>query len=90
MAKWQQGDPNSAFRNAAECVRSCLSFNETSLFTVSAETLAGIALGSGEHARAARILGMVERTSLLVGAGRQPGLAGRAPRGHRGTAAADG
>ncbi|MFC0542006.1 helix-turn-helix transcriptional regulator [Kutzneria chonburiensis] len=68
MAKWLQGDLDTAFRNAAECVRCCLSFNETSLFTVLAETLAGIALGAGEHARAARILGMVERTSLLVGA----------------------
>jgi predicted ATPase/DNA-binding CsgD family transcriptional regulator len=68
MAKWQQGEPDAAFRNAAECVKSCVSLNDTSLFTVLAETLAGIALASGEHARAARILGVVERTSQQVGA----------------------
>jgi non-specific serine/threonine protein kinase len=67
MAKWLKGETAAARHHAAESVRMTVMFNDASRFAIVAEMLAGMALESGEHDRAAGILGLVEKIWERVG-----------------------
>ncbi|SDH46548.1 non-specific serine/threonine protein kinase [Lentzea fradiae] len=67
LAKLQQNDRAAAFEHAVRCLRIAVDFEDVPLFAVQAEMLASTAASDGEAARAASILGLVERIWLQVG-----------------------
>ncbi|MCG8920364.1 LuxR C-terminal-related transcriptional regulator [Actinokineospora sp. PR83] len=67
LARWKQGDLAGAYEHAAECVRLAAGFDDGKLVAFQAQMLAEVALAAGERARAACVLGLVERVWLAVG-----------------------
>ncbi|MCG8920365.1 LuxR C-terminal-related transcriptional regulator [Actinokineospora sp. PR83] len=61
ISAWVLGDADATRGHAAECVRIAAEFDDPVCLVLIAETLADVAVVTGDHARAAGILGLAER-----------------------------
>ncbi|MBP2472152.1 non-specific serine/threonine protein kinase [Crossiella equi] len=66
-SSWQRKDLRSTLDHAAECVRHSVALREPVGLCFVAETLAEVAVATGELPRAARILGLVEKLWTRIG-----------------------